>query len=131
MARDVTFPRSRHVALSASEQIGEGEAKAEGAEAVILSADSARDPVPGIRLPEAAQPGAPGVPDALPVPPAPVAHIIPHLIAVDVSVPAGEPDACVAIDGTRLPVRCPSSLEGRQAAGDASARAAGRGEAVL
>jgi hypothetical protein len=72
MAREVSFPRTRHVALSAVEQIEE----------------------------------------------------------VDVSVPASDADRCRARGGTVVDVRCPCSLEGRQAAGDAAAKAAREAEAV-
>src|SRR5437016_4226489 len=107
MAREISFPRSRHVALSAAEQIDDAQAKALGIEALLW---------PGASAEEAA---------------APPVRLLPRVVVVDISLHASDADRCVALDGSPAPVRCPSSLEGRQAAGDAAARAAQPGEAVL
>jgi hypothetical protein len=56
---------------------------------------------------------------------------LPWIVAVDVSASASELDRCLGRDGSDAGARCPSSLEGRSAAGDAAARAAPLGEAVL
>ena len=102
MAREISFPRTRHIALSAAGQIPEIQAKAEGAEALLWPSASADE----VRL-------------------------LPRVAVVDVSLPASDADRCAAADGSPVQVRCPCSLEGRQAAGDAAARAANLGEAVL
>ena len=63
MAREIAFPKTRHIALSALEQVEE--AKAEGGEAILVPmqvAAKAGQPAAGIPLPEPTQPGAPGVP---------------------------------------------------------------------
>ncbi|HTO99056.1 MAG TPA: hypothetical protein VMK66_18525, partial [Myxococcales bacterium] len=145
MAREVTFPRSRHVALSALEQ--PGEAKAEGSEAIVVPIrDAARPtPPPGIPLPPPAEEGGPGVPEkgALPAAakvegleagtqqPAPQIRELAWVVAADVGEPSGEADRCRALDGSPAAVRCPSSLEGRDAAGALASGAALAGEAVL
>lgn len=147
MARELVFPRTRHVALSAVEQAEE--AKAEGGEAILVpirvALQHAAGHAPaGIPLPQPSQPGAPDVPDPGALPsaapaalssgistPAPQTQVLPRTVDVDVSVPAGEADRCKALDGSPADVRCASSLEGRLAAGDAAARAARLGEAVL
>jgi hypothetical protein len=145
MAREVIFPRTRHVALSGLEQ--GGEAKAAGSEAILVPIRVAAQLTPpaGVPLPEPVEPGAPGVPEkgALPAaapisaleagtePPAPQVRQIPWVIAADIGAPGGEGDRCQALDGTVAAVRCPSSLEGRDAAGALAARAALAGEAVL
>lgn len=148
MARELSFPRTRHVALSAVEQVEE--AKSEGAEAILVPirvAEQAGEPAAGVRLPEPAQPGAPGVPDPGELPAAtadeglsagagtaavpPPGRALPWTVVVDVSEPAGEAERCAALDGSPAAVRCASSLEGRQDAGDAAARAAMLGEAVV
>jgi hypothetical protein len=143
MARDPSFPRTRHVALSFSERLEE--AKAEGAEAILLPIRSAEgEPRAGIPLPEPVQPGAPGAPakgdlpaaasdDGLSAgvqPAAPQPRELPAVVAVDVSLHDGD-DACRAFDGSPADVRCASSLEGRAAAGELASRAASLGEAVL
>jgi len=143
MARDPSFPRTRHIALSFSER--PEEAKAEGAEAILLPIHSAEgEPRAGIPLPPPVQPGAPGAPakgdlssassnDALSAgvhSTAPQPRELPAVVVVDVSRP-GEDDACRAIDATVAGVRCASSLEGRDASGALAARAATLGEAVL
>src|SRR5438270_2513514 len=145
MAREVTFPRTRHVALSGLEQ--GGEAKAAGSEAILVPIRVAAQVTPpaGVPLPPPVEPGAPGVPEkgalpaAAPVPaleagteaPAPQTRQVPWVIAADVGMPTGETDRCRALDGAPAEVRCASSLEGRDAAGGLAARAALAGEAVL
>ncbi len=152
MAREVTFPKSRHVALSALEQ--PGEAKAEGSEAIVVPIRVAAQatPPPGIPLPEPVEPGAPGVPEmgALPAAAAApgleagaaetaqtrelawvVAADVGEPVGDDVGEPVGDGDRCRALDGAPAAVRCASSLEGRDAAGALAARAALAGEAVL
>jgi len=145
MAREVTFPRTRHVALSGVEQAAE--AKAAGSEAILVPIRVATEATPpaGVPLPPPAQPGAPGVPEkgALPTAagtpglaagteaPAPQVRVLPWVVSVDVSEPASDVDRCRALDGTPAAVRCPSSLEGREAAGHLAERAALAGEAVL
>jgi hypothetical protein len=145
MAREVTFPRSRHVALSAVEQ--PGEAKAEGSEAILVPIrEAARaTPPPGMPLPQPVEPGAPGVPEKgalpaaaqVPAPEAGAAEPLPQgrelawVVAADVGEPSGEADRCKALDGAPANVRCASSLEAREAAGALAARAALAGEAVL
>lgn len=148
MPRELAFPRTRHVALSAFEQAGE--AKPVGGEAILVpiqvaERQAAREPPAGSRLPAASQPGAPGVPEpgALPAAAAPEglaagtapvvvqSHVLPWTVAVDLSVPAGEGDGCKALDGSDAGVRCASSLEGRQLGCELAARAARAGEAVL
>src|SRR5437762_2950256 len=145
MAREVTFPRTRHVALSGLEQ--GGEAKAAGSEAILVPIRVAAQVTPpaGVPLPPPVEPGAPGVPEkgalpaAAPVPaleagteaPAPQTRQVPWVIGADVGVPTGETDRCRALDGAPAAVRCASSLEGRDAAGALAARAALAGEAVL
>jgi hypothetical protein len=143
MARDPSFPRTRHVALSFSER--PEEAKAEGAEAILLPIRSAEgQPRQGTPLPRPEKAGAPGVPAKGDLPAAaaedgvsagvhtaaPPPRELPAVVLADVSEPAGD-DACRAFDGAAAPVRCASSLEGREAAGALAARAAGLGEAVL
>ena len=143
MARDPSFPRTRHVALSFSER--PEEAKAEGAEATLLPISSAEgEPHAGTPLPKPAQPGAPGVPakgdlpaaaseDALSTgvhAAAPQPRELPAVVVADISLPDPD-DSCRAFDGGVAQVRCASSLEGRAAAGDLAARAASLGEAVL
>jgi len=145
MAREVTFPKTRHVALSGLEQAGE--AKAAGSEAILVPIRVATRAMPpaGVPLPQPAEPGAPGVPEegalpaAAPVPaleagtgaPAPQVREVPWVVAADVGTPSGDADRCAALDGTPVPVRCAFSLEGRDAAGALAARAALSGEAVL
>src|SRR3954471_23112764 len=145
MAREVTFPKSRHVALSALEQ--PGEAKAEGSEAILVPIRVAAEatPPPGMPLPQPVEPGAPGVPEkgalpaAAPVPaleagtaePVPQGRDLAWVVAADISQASGETDRCRALDGAPAPVRCASSLEGREAAGALAAKAALAGEAVL
>jgi hypothetical protein len=145
MAREVTFPRTRHVALSGLEQ--GGEAKATGIEAILVPIRVAAQVTPpaGVPLPPPVEPGAPGVPEkgALPAAapvaaleagteaPAPQVRQVPWVIAADVGGPTGEADRCRALDGAPAEVRCASSLEGRDAAGALAARAALAGEAVL
>jgi hypothetical protein len=143
MARDPSFPRTRHVALSFSER--PEEAKAEGAEAILLPIRAAEgEPRAGTPLPEPVQPGAPGVPskgdlpaaaseDALSAgvqPAAPQPRELPAVVAVDISQPDGD-DSCSAFDGSVAQVRCASSLSGRDVSGALAARAASLGEAVL
>ena len=53
------------------------------------------------------------------------------MVTAEVSEAAEGVDRCKALDGTPAPVRCPSSLEGREAAGLLAERAALAGEAVL
>lgn len=103
MAREVAFPRTRHLALSASGQVEE--AKSAGSEAILVPT----------RVAESQQ--AP--------------RELPWLLEVDVAAPAGEGDQCRSVGGEPAPVRCASSLEGRQHSGDAAAQAASRGDAVL
>jgi len=145
MAREVTFPKTRHVALSGLEQAGE--AKSAGSEAILVPIRVAARAMPpaGVPLPPPAEPGAPGVPEegALPAaaavpaleagtgPPAPQVREVPWVVAADVGAPSGDADRCAALDGTPVPVRCAFSLEGRDAAGALAARAALSGEAVL
>ena len=105
MARELVFPRTRHVALSALEHAEE--AKAEGGEAILVPIRVAGE-----------QAGKEPT-------------VLPWTVAVDVSQPQGDVDRCKARDGSPAEVRCASSLEGRQAAGEAAARAAQLGEAVL
>jgi len=103
MALELSFPRTRHVALFGSGQAAE--AKAAGSEAILVPTQAAQEQA-------ADQP-------------------LPRLVAVDVAEPMGDGDRCRALDGSPAPVRCASSLEGRKAAGDAAAKAALAGEAVL
>src|SRR5690242_3519066 len=115
MARELAFPRTRHVALSAIGQVEE--AKSEGAEAILVPirvAETAGQPAAGSRLPEPTQPGAPGVPEPGELPSAtpaeglaagaaPVgvqAHVLPWTVEVDLSQPAGEVDRCMAMNGS-------------------------------
>jgi hypothetical protein len=56
---------------------------------------------------------------------------LPLVAAADISEPVGEADRCKAIDGSPAPVRCASSLEGRQLAGESAAAAAKIGDAAL
>ena len=142
-AREIAFPKTRHVALSALEQAGE--AKAEGGEAILVPIQVAErqaggQPPAGSRPPEAAQPGAPDLPQPGVLPAATEApaagataqaHALPWAVEVDVSEPDSDEERCAALDGAPVPVRCASSLEGRQSAGDAAAKAARLGEAVL
>jgi hypothetical protein len=131
MAREVTFPRTRHIALSGVEQAAE--AKAAGSEAILVPirvAAEATAPA-GVPLPPPAEPGGPGVPEkgalpaATPAPAlaagaggsAPQARELPWVVSADVGEPSAEVDRCKALDGTPIAVRCPSSLEGREAAG--------------
>ncbi|HUJ28252.1 MAG TPA: hypothetical protein VLW85_19655 [Myxococcales bacterium] len=106
MAREVAFPRTRHLALSSSGQVEE--AKAAGSEAILVPIRVAADQ------------------QAAPAP-----RELPWLVEVDVAAPAGEADQCRSADGAPAPVRCASSLEGRQHASDAAAKAASLGDAVL
>src|SRR5437867_4149534 len=143
MAREISFPRTRHVALSEAEQIDEVQAKAHGIEALLWPSASAeeearRSPPAGTPLPQPVQPGA--LPPAAPAPDlapgtqppaaAPSVRVLPRVVVVDISLHASQADQCAALDGSPAPVRCPSSLEGRQSTGDAAARAAKLGEAV-
>src|SRR3954471_2261700 len=140
MARDPSFPRTRHVALSFSQHAGE--AKAEGAEATLVPIRAATgEPRAGMPLPPPVQPGAPGVPakgdlpaaageDGLSAgvqPPALQPRELPAVVVPGVAHPASE-DACAASDGPPAAVRCASSLEGREAAGALAGRAASLGE---
>lgn len=147
MAREISFPKTRHLALFGSGQAAE--AKATGSEAILVPIhvalrEAGRQAPAGVPLAMPAQPGAPGVPEKGALPAAaegplaagvqesiPRAPELPWVVEVDVSLPAGEVDWCRALDGSPAPVRCASSLEGRQAAGDAAAKAALLGEAVL
>jgi hypothetical protein len=105
MARELVFPKTRHVALSA---VGQAEvAKAEGGQAILVP----------IRV--AAEQAGKEIP------------VLPWTVAADVSEPAGDADRCKARDGSPAPVRCASSLGGRQAASESAAQAAQLGEAVL
>jgi hypothetical protein len=145
MAREVTFPKTRHVALSGLEQ--PGEAKAAGSEAILVPirvAEEATAPA-GVPLPRPAEPGGPGVPEKGALPAAapspglaagtetavPQVRELPWVVSVDVAEPAAAVDRCKALDGTVLDVRCVSSLEGRDVAGLLAGRAALAGEAVL
>ena len=145
MAREVTFPKTRHVALSGLEQ--PQQAKAEGSEAILVPIRVAAraTPPPGMPLPEPVQAGAPGIPEegALPaaanVPgleagagePLPQPRELAWVVTADVAEPLTDADRCSALDGSPVAVRCPSSLEGRDAAEAVAARAALAGEAVL
>jgi hypothetical protein len=128
MAREISFPRTRHVALSTAEQIGEPEAKAQGIEALLwpsaLAEEEARRDLPAAPAPDLAPGTQPPAADLR-------VRVLPRVVVVDISLHASEADRCAALDGSPAPVRCPSSLDGRQAAGDAAARAAKLGEAVL
>jgi hypothetical protein len=126
MAREISFPKTRHVTLSAAGH-SELQAKAEGAEALLLPIELAEEEA---RLPPVAPAEAPA-PGAQPAAPAPATRVLPRLVSVDIAVPASAADRCHAADGSPLEVRCANSLEGRQHAGDAAARAAQLGEAVL
>ena len=138
MAREVTFPRTRHVALSGPEHAGE--AKATGSQAILVPirvAEGTTAPA-GVLLPQPPEAGAPGVPEkgalpaAVPVPalaagtgPAvPQQRELPWVVSVDIAEPAAEVDRCRSLDGNALAVRCPSSLEGRDVAGLLAGRAA-------
>src|SRR5205823_2083375 len=143
MAREVTFPRTRHVALSGLEQ--GGEAKAAGSEAILVPIRVAAQVTPpaGVPLPPPVEPGAPGVPEkgalpaAAPVPaleagteaPAPQTRQVPWVIGADVGVPTGDTDPHRALDGAPAAVRSASSLEGPDPAGALAARAAPAGDA--
>ena len=105
MARELVFPKTRHVALSALEHAAE--AKAEGGEAILVPIRVAGE--------QAGKEPA----------------VLPWTVSVDVSQPQSDVDRCKARDGSLAEVRCASSLEGRQAAGESAARAAQLGEAVL
>src|SRR5258708_29373577 len=70
-------------------------------------------------------------PGTRPAAPAPATRVLPRLVSVDIADPASDDDRCHAADGSPLEVRCANSLEGRQHAGDAAARAAQLGEAAL
>jgi hypothetical protein len=145
MAREILFPKTRHVALSGPGQAGE--AKALGSEAILVPIQDALRAMPpaGIPLPEPVTKGGPGVPakgdlpsaaatpglEAGPQPPAPQVRELPWLVAADVSEPSGEGDVCRAPDGSSAGVRCVSSLEGREAAGELASQAARAGDAVL
>jgi hypothetical protein len=145
MAREILFPRTRHLALSGVGQAEE--AKAVGSEAILVPIrDALQASAPaGIPLPQPVEPGAPGVPEkgdlpaaaatpgleAGPRPPAPQARDVPWVVTADISQPTGETDRCAAPDGSPADVRCASSLEGRDAAGSMAARAALTGDAVL
>jgi hypothetical protein len=132
MARELAFPRTRYVALSALEQAEE--AKAEGGEAILVpirvAAEHAAKPPSAT---PAAVPGTPEPPSATPaaVPGAAEPPALPRAVEVDISEAADEAERCQALDGSPAPVRCASSLEGRQAAGEQAAAAAQLGEAVL
>ena len=65
--------------------------------------------------------------EAGPQPPAPQVRELPWLVAADVSEPSGEGDVCRAPDGSPAGVRCASSLEGREAAGELASQAGGCG----
>jgi hypothetical protein len=119
MARAISFPRTRHVALSQAEQLDEATAKAEGAEALVVpfasaAAEAQQTPAVGNSLPSPAE-----------------VRLLPRVVAIDVSIPTSEADLCRALDGSPAEVHCASSLEGRAASGEAAARAAQLGEAVL
>src|SRR5689334_19444127 len=145
MAREILFPKTRHLALSGPGQAAE--AKALGSEAILVPIQDAVRAMPpaGIPLPEPATVGGPGVPAKgdLPAaaatpglgtgtqPPAPQLREVPWLVAVDISEPSGEGDVCRAPDGSSAGVRCVSSLEGREAAGELAEEAARVGDAVL
>src|SRR5207237_9459531 len=102
-------------------------------------------PPAGVPLARPVGPGARGAPEkaarpaAAPVaaleagtePLAPQVREVPWVIGADVGVPTGDADRCRALDGAPAAVRCPSSLEGRDAAAALAARAALAGEAVL
>ena len=145
MAREISFPKTRHVALF--ENGPAEEAKAAGCEAILVpirEAAQASAPV-GMPLPLPVEKGAPGVPEkgALPAaapveglaagmkPPAPQTRALPWVVVADISVPSGEADRCRSIDGSPSQIRCASSLEGRDAANALAARAALLGDAVL
>ncbi|HXL38938.1 MAG TPA: hypothetical protein VN928_00230, partial [Myxococcales bacterium] len=130
MAREVTFPRTRHVALSGPEHAAE--AKAAGSQAILVPirvAEGATAPA-GVLLPQPPEAGAPGVPEkgALPAaaqvpalaagtgPAVPQQRELPWVVSVDIAEPAAEVDGCRSLDGNALAVRCPSSLEGRDVA---------------
>src|SRR5882762_2194567 len=102
MAREVTFPRTRHVALSGPEHAGE--AKAAGSQAILVPirvAEGATAPA-GVLLPQPPEPGAPGVPEkgALPAaaqvpalaagtgPAVPQQRELPWVVSVDIAEPA-------------------------------------------
>ena len=94
MAREISFPRARHVALSASGH-SEGQAKAEGAEAVLwpiaaAEEEALRSPAVGIPLSQPVQPGAPGVPEPGALPEAPAPRLLPRVVWVDVSLPSSQ-----------------------------------------
>jgi hypothetical protein len=145
MARDISFPRTRHVALSGPGQ--PGEAKTLGSEAILVPIRDATGatPPPGIPLPRPAEPGGPGVPEkgdlpaAAAVPaleagpelPVPQARELPWVVTADVSEPSGDGDRCRGPDGAVAQVRCASSLEGREGAGVVGAGAAVGGDGVL
>lgn len=136
MTREISFPRTRHLALFEGGQAAE--AKAAGSEATLVPIRAAADAAPAVALvdpetPEGALPAAAG-PERLAVGVQKAAaqpRELPEVVCVDVSQASGDQDECRALDGSPAGVRCASSLEGRQAAGDAATRAALSGEAVL
>ena len=115
MAREVSFPRNRHVALSFGELFDDAGPRAAASEAVLL-------PAPALPLPSQA-PADPSVTRAE----AP----LPRVATVDLATPAAEVERCCAIGGEPVAVRCVNSLEGRASAGEAAARAIEGTDAIL
>src|SRR3954469_22769568 len=103
MAREILFPKTRHVALSGPGQTGE--AKALASEAILVPIQDAMRAMPpaGIPLPEPLTKGGPGVPakgdlpaaaatpglEAGPQPPAPQVRELPWLVAADIPATPG------------------------------------------
>ena len=124
MAR-APFPKTRHLSI---EFAGDASAAAQAAAAVggegdAVAAsfeDAQREALALPAAQPAARPSKTGAPPGLP-----------RALTVDLSLPAGDPERCADAAGKPVAVRCPSSLEGRQHAGQRAGEAAALGEAVL
>lgn len=102
------FPKGRHLLLSLGGSASQ--------DAAPRGADASVEPL------EAAEREAPLAASAA---------ALPRALAVDLSAPASPSEACAHPDGSALPVRCSSSLEGREHAQTRASDAARLGEAVL
>lgn len=144
-ARETTFPKLRHIALSFAQLPGAeallvpaaGTAASAGGGQTSQTAAGGEAGTGDGRAAEGAAAGTAGTPEARGPqtaaggnsPPAPTA--LPRVATLDVSLPGSPSEECRSIDGAAAAVRCVNSLEGRKSAGDAAAAATQAGDAVL
>jgi hypothetical protein len=123
MARAL-FPKARHLSLSlgGSASAAAPKGASEEAEAVVIPLDEAeREPAPA--TPAGPQPSKP--------PKGGEQVGLPRALSVELAVPATPTEACADGKDQPLPIRCASSMRGRDHAAARATAAARLGEAVL